>query len=72
MVWQGRNLKGRVIHEFIRLENWNRLTRTYAGYWKDFHGLYLAIQGAEKGRVGDFYLHRHRRLAVFGLGEIIK
>jgi hypothetical protein len=60
MMWKGRTLKGRVIHEFISLENWNRLTRTYVGYWKDFHGLYLMTHDAETGRFGDFYLHRHR------------
>jgi len=55
--WQGRRLVGRVIYEYIQFDNWNRLTRTYFGFWKDFHGLYAMTTEAGSDRRGDFYLH---------------
>ena len=51
--WQGRDLSGRVIYEFLFLPAFNRLSRTYSGVFNDFHGLYLSVD-----RVGDLYLHR--------------
>lgn len=58
LCWGGRIVEGRVIYEFIHFENWNRLTRTYFGFWKDFHGLYLLLRNPATGAVGDLYLHR--------------
>ena len=55
LTWQGRTLVGRVIFEYFMKPDFNRLTRKYFGYWKDFHGLYLLA-----GRDADFYLHTHR------------
>ena len=56
--WKGRTLQGRVIYEFVHLDNWNRLTRTYLGYWKAFHGFYLLMEDPVTGIQGDLYLHR--------------
>lgn len=50
--WKGRTLQGRVIYEYLMIPDFNRLTRTYWGLWKDFQGLYLFLEGA-----GDFYVH---------------
>ena len=36
--WRDRSLRGRVVYEFVHFSNWNRLTRTYVGFWKNFHG----------------------------------
>ncbi len=58
--WQGRSLSGRVIYEFVHFDNWNRLTRTYYGFWKDFHGLYLMAQSKDPGPPGDFYIHTQK------------
>ncbi len=51
--WDGRAIRGRVIFEYLHRDGWNRLTRKYPGQWRDFHGLYLAVEGG-----GDFYFHR--------------
>lgn len=51
--WDGRTIPGRVIFEYLHREGWNRLTRKYPGQWRDFHGVYLAVEGG-----GDFYFHR--------------
>lgn len=50
--WDGRALHGRVIYEYLRIPNFNRLTRSYPGLWKKFHGLYAWIEGG-----GDLYVH---------------
>lgn len=50
--WKGRLLKGRVIYEYLLIPNFNRLTKTYFGLWKEFQGFYLSVDGE-----GDFYLH---------------
>lgn len=52
LVWNNRTLKGRVIHEYLFLPAFNRLTRTYAGVFDDFHGIYAVV-----GKTGDFYFH---------------
>ena len=50
--WADRTLTGRVIYEYIYKPDFNRLTRTTFGLWKDFQGFYISIDGN-----GDFYLH---------------
>jgi hypothetical protein len=50
--WGGRTIQGRVIYEYIFLPEFNRLSRSYSGLWKDFHGIYLSVEGG-----GDFYYH---------------
>ena len=52
LTWQGRTVRGRVIYEYLAMLDFNRLTRTYFGLWKDFQGLYLLLD-----RAGDVYLH---------------
>jgi hypothetical protein len=54
--WGGRMLKGRVIYEFLHYDNWNRLTRRYWGYWRDFQGFYLVVGDTASEEKGDFYL----------------
>jgi hypothetical protein len=53
--WRGRSIKGRVIYEYLYKPGFNRLTRGSFGVFKDFHGLYLMINGT-----GDLYFH-HRK-----------
>ena len=53
--WNGRMIRGRVIHEYLFLPAFNRLTRTYVGLFDDFHGIYAVVNGAD-----DFYLHRQQ------------
>ncbi len=53
--WKGRTIEGRVIHEYLYKQGFNRLTRGSFGVFKDFHGLYLMIDGT-----GDLYFH-HRK-----------
>lgn len=60
--WGGRALKGRVIYEYLIIPEFNRLTRTYWGLWKEFQGLYLTI-GAE----GDLYVHSQQSERIVSL-----
>lgn len=53
--WRGRTIRGRVIYEYLYKPGFNRLTRGSVGVFKDFHGLYLMINGT-----GDLYFH-HRK-----------
>jgi hypothetical protein len=53
--WKGRTIRGRVIYEYLYKPGFNRLTRGAVGVFKDFHGLYLTINGT-----GDLYFH-HRK-----------
>jgi hypothetical protein len=53
--WKGRTIKGRVIYEYLYKPRFNRLSRGAVGVFKDFHGLYLVIDGT-----GDLYFH-HRK-----------
>lgn len=53
LVWRGRTLRGRVIHEYLFLPAFNRLARTYMGIFNDFHGIYAVVEGQH-----DLYLHR--------------
>lgn len=53
--WKGRTIEGRVIYEYLYKPGFNRLTRGAVGVFKDFHGLYLMINGT-----GDLYFH-HRK-----------
>ncbi len=50
--WADRTLKGRVIYEYLMIPDFNRLSRTYWGLWKEFQGFYLSLDG-----VGDLYIH---------------
>ena len=52
LTWQSRTVPGRVIYEYLVLPDFNRLTRTYWGIWKEFQGLYLLAEGSN-----DIYLH---------------
>ncbi len=52
LTWKDRTLHGRVIYEYVMMPDFNRLTRTYWGMWKEFQGLYLSAGGT-----GDIYLH---------------
>jgi hypothetical protein len=52
LTWQGRTVHGRVIYEYLVMPDFNRLTRTYWGMWKEFQGLYLAA-----GDYADVYAH---------------
>ena len=52
LTWQGRTISGRVIYEYLMMPDFNRLTRTYWGLWKEYQGFYLKI-----GTDGDVYLH---------------
>ncbi len=40
MHWQGRTLPGRIIHEQLKMTNFNRLTRQYLDLWTESYGLY--------------------------------
>lgn len=57
--WQGRLVEGRVIHEYLFLPAFNRLSRRYAGTFDDFQGIYAAVDG-----IGDLYLHRQKGRAL--------
>jgi len=68
--WRDRSLMGRVIYEFVHFSNWNRLTRTYVGFWKNFHGIYLMTVNPVTKAPGDFYLHcqqSNKRKSLVGL-----
>ena len=54
MKWQGRTLKGRLIHERLEMKNFNRLTRNYFDLWTESYGLYAWTDGSH-----DFlYFHK--------------
>ncbi len=54
MAWQGRTLKGRVIHEHLEMTDFNRLTHQYVELWTESYGLYAWVEDSE-----DFlYLHQ--------------
>jgi hypothetical protein len=61
LFWQERKIPGRVIYEYLAMPNFNRLTRTYWGMWKEFQGLYLLAGGSS-----DVYLHSQRIAALVG------
>jgi hypothetical protein len=52
LTWNGRTIGGRVIYEYVMIPDFNRLTRTYWGMWKEFQVLYLLA-----GEVDDVYVH---------------
>ena len=56
LAWQDRQLKGRVIIEYLRRHDWNRFTHKFEANWRDFNGLYLLT-----GDGRDFYMHSHER-----------
>jgi len=55
LTWNDRTIPGRVIYEYLMLPEFNRLTRTYWGMWKEFQGLYLLAD-----RSIDIYVHSHQ------------
>lgn len=52
LTWKERTVRGRVTYEYLIMPDFNRLTRTYFGLWKEFQGLYLLADGTN-----DVYLH---------------
>jgi len=65
--WKGRKISGRVIHEFLYLPGFNRLSRKYFGVFKDFHGIYAMTENK-----GDFYFHSQKNKVLMPLiGEIV-
>lgn len=62
LTWQGRTIPGRVIYEYLVMPDFNRLTRTYWGMWKEFQGLYLLV-----GDSNDAYLHSQRSEKIAAL-----
>lgn len=52
LTWKGRVIPGRVIFEYVMMPEFNRLTRTYWGIWKEFQGLYLLADP-----MNDLYVH---------------
>lgn len=55
LIWRERTLTGRVVHEYLFVPAYNRLTRKYAGEFSDFHGIYASIEN-----VGDLYIHTQK------------
>lgn len=55
LIWKNRTLTGRVIHEYLFVPAFNRLTRKYAGEFSDFHGIYASIEN-----VGDLFFHTQK------------
>lgn len=53
--WNGRTIAGRVVYEYFMMPEFNRLTRTHWGMWKEFQGLYLMADQAD-----DVYVHSQR------------
>ena len=54
--WRDRKIRGRVIHEHLIRNDWNRLTRTYLGAWDNFQGFYLLVQAESMVTMQDLYL----------------
>jgi hypothetical protein len=52
LTWNQRTIPGRVIYEYLMLPEFNRLTRTYWGIWKEFQGFYLLADHSN-----DVYVH---------------
>jgi hypothetical protein len=52
LTWKERTIPGRVIYEYLVMPEFNRLTRTYWGMWKEFQGLYLLADD-----FSDVYVH---------------
>jgi hypothetical protein len=69
--WKGRTVSGRVIHEYLRMEGWNRLARIYFGYWNAFQGLYLLTEDPVTGTLGDFYVHRQKSRKMEPLAGLV-
>ncbi len=55
LTWRGRDIKGRVIYEYLFLPAFNRLSRTYSGVFSDFQGFYASLDGQ-----GDLYMHHQK------------
>jgi hypothetical protein len=50
--WKSRQIKGRLIYEGLYYPGFNRLSRTYVGFFNNFNGFYLNIED-----IGDLYIH---------------
>jgi hypothetical protein len=57
MRWKGRDLRGRVIFEFIARTGYNRFTSDFGANWNNFNGLYLKTEDDR-----DLYLRYHERV----------
>lgn len=57
MRWRGRELRGRVIFEFIARAGYNRFTSDFGANWNNFNGLYLRTEDDR-----DIYLRYHERV----------
>jgi hypothetical protein len=57
MRWRGRELRGRVIFEFIARTGYNRFTSDFGANWNNFNGLYLKTDDDR-----DIYLRYHERV----------
>lgn len=57
MRWKGRELRGRVIFEFIARTGYNRFTSDFGANWNNFNGLYLKTEDDR-----DIYLRYHERV----------
>ena len=62
LTWRDRTIVGRVIYEYLIMPDFNRLTRTYWGLWKNFQGLYVLAEPA-----GDICLHRQQSERIAAL-----
>ena len=65
MTWQGRTLKGWVIHEHLEMVDFNRLTHQYFDLWTESYGLYAWVENSS-----DF-LHVHQQAAHTRLTPLI-
>lgn len=69
LTWRGRTIPGRVIYEYLVMQDENRLARGVVGLLgvltsgPDFQGLYLTTGG------GDFYIHHARASAAASSGN---
>ena len=54
MTWQGRTLSGWVIHEHLKIVDFNRLTQNYFDLWTESYGLYAWVEDSPH----FLYLHQ--------------
>lgn len=61
LTWKGRAIPGRVIYEYLVVNAWNRLSRSYAGTWDNFQGFYLILDRGAPDQWEDLYLRSEGR-----------